>query len=174
MVPEGLNMKKCTHENIYNETELESKKSIIHHGKPTQDSRDVTFAVYYLTTGKCQCRIYYSGTENRLIRTSSAPSKHQNEIHFVSMDLLNEYETSLFGKSQQGKSIDAFIENKNALNENERDEKRDISLKQFYKAFEIYIHATKYDTNDAFGCSKCPKELEGGEKEKTLKILKHT
>ena len=74
-----------------------------------------------------------------------------------------------FGKSQQGKSINAFIESKNSLNENERDDSRDIPKNHFYKAFEIYIHATKYDTNEAFGCLECPREIEKGETEEDLR-----
>ena len=35
----------------------------------------------------------------------------------------------------------------------------------FLKAFEIYIHATHYNTEEAFGCNQCPGELMNGEKE---------
>ena len=41
----------------------------------------------------------------------------------------------------------------------------EISIKVFQKAFEIYLHATKYDTATAFGCDMCPKELKEGESE---------
>ena len=67
--------------------------------------------------------------------------------------------------SQEGKSIDAFVNNKNALNCDERGEVGEISKKEFLKAFEIYIHATNYNTEDAFGCNQCPGELRNGEKE---------
>ena len=33
------------------------------------------------------------------------------------------------------------------------------------KAYEIFIHALNYDIEKAWGCSKCPKELEKGEQE---------
>ena len=73
--------------------------------------------------------------------------------------------TSLFGKSQEGKSTDAFVNNKNILNCDERGEAGEISKKVFLKAFEIYIHATHYNTEEAFGCNQCPGELEKGEQE---------
>ena len=60
--------------------------------------------------------------------------------------------SSLFGTSQQGKSIDAFISNKNDLNHEQRGEN-------------IEIHAIKYDAEEAFGCPQCPGELLRGEKE---------
>ena len=71
----------------------------------------------------------------------------------------------IFGKSQEGKSIDAFVNNKNILNCDERGEAGEISKKVFLKAFEIYIHATHYNTEEAFGCNQCPGELEKGEQE---------
>jgi hypothetical protein len=66
--------------------------------------------------------------------------------------LLNEYLASLFGK-KSGEKINCRI---NALNCDERDEVEEISKKEFLKAFEIYIHAAHYDTEDAFGCKQGP------------------
>ena len=69
----------------------------------------------------------------------------------------------IFGKSQEGKSIDAFVNNKNILNCDERGEAGEISKKVFLKAFEIYIHATYYNTEEAFARASvnrspiCPK-----------------
>ena len=74
----------------------------------------------------------------------------------MSVDLLNEYLAFIFGNSQEGKSIDAFVNNKNALNCDEKGEVGMISRKEFLKAFEIYIHAAHYDTEDAFECKKGP------------------
>ena len=54
--------------------------------------------------------------------TSAAPAQPKSKVHFVSVDFLNEYMCSLFGTSQEGKSIDAFINNKNVLNCEERGE----------------------------------------------------
>ena len=91
-------------------------------------------------------------------------ARSRSNVQFVSVDLLNEYMTSLFGKSQEGKSIDAFVNNKNILNCEERGEAGEISKQIFLKAFEIYIHATHYNTEEAFGCNQCPGELMNGEK----------
>ena len=96
-----------------------------------------------------------------MVRTSAAPAQPKSKVHFVSVDFLNEYMCSLFGTSQEGKSIDAFINNKNVLNCEERGEEvvGKVSKKVFLKAFEIYIHVTQYNPEDAFGCNKCPGEL---------------
>ena len=92
----------------------------------------------------------------------------------MSVDFLNEYMCSLFGTSQEGKSIDAFINNKNVLNCEERGEEvvGKVSKKVFLKAFEIYIHATQYNPEDAFGCNKCPGELLKGESEDDFEDVK--
>ena len=108
---------------------------------------------------------FYVGGEDRLVRVSTAPAQPQSKVHFVSVDLLNEYLCSLFGKSQEGKSIDAFVNNKNILNSEERGDEGTISKQVFLKAFEIYIHAINYVKEDAFGCELCPTELEDGENE---------
>ena len=81
---------------------------------------------------------------------------------------------SLFGTSQEGKSIDAFINNKNVLNCKERGEEvvGKVSKQVFLKAFEIFIHATQYNPKDAFGCNKCPEELLKGESEEDFKDIK--
>ena len=42
----------------------------------------------------------------------------------------------------------------------------------FLKAFEIYIHATQYNPEDAFGCNKCPGELLKGESEDDFEDVK--
>ena len=86
------------------------------------------------------------------MRTSAAPSKLRSNVNFGSVDLLNEYLASLFGK-KSGEKINCRI---NALNCDERDEVEEISKKEFLKAFEIYIHAAHYDTEDAFGCKQSP------------------
>ena len=57
------------------------------------------------------------------------------------------------------------LHNKNILNCDERGEAGEISKQVFLKAFEIYIHATHYNTEDAFGCNQCPGELKKGENE---------
>ena len=68
-----------------------------------------------------------------------------------------------FGKSQQGKSIHAFVDSKNKTNEEERNEDRKTPKHVFYKAFEIYIYAQIVKVKECFGCPLCPEELEKGE-----------
>ena len=144
---------------------LESRYPVIHQSMPTHNPRTGLFSVHFLESSHCDCKQWYHGEHDRLVRTSPALSKSRSSVHFVSVDLLNEYMTSLFGKSQEGKSIDAFVNNKNILNCDERGEAGEISKKVFLKAFEIYIHATHYNTEEAFGCNQCPGELEKGEQE---------
>ena len=165
MIPKGLQSEKCDCGNTFDCKEFESKHPVIHHGKRTKDSRNDILSLYYLGTTKCECRKYYHGEEDKLVRVSAAPAQPQAKVNFVSVDLLNEYLTSLFGSSQEGKSIDAFVKNKNDLNKEQRGDDIEISRSVFFKAFEIYIHAIKYDATEAFGCKKCPGPLRRGEKE---------
>ena len=65
------------------------------------------------------------------MRVSSAPAQPQSKVNFVSVDLLNEYLSSLYGTSHEGKSIDAFISNKNDLNSEQRGEEIEISRSVF-------------------------------------------
>ena len=44
--------------------------------------------------------------------------------------------------------------------------------KKILKVFEIYIHATQYNPEDAFGCNKCPGELLKGESEDDFEDVK--
>ena len=167
MIPPGEKCEKCG--NKFTKVELESNHPIIHHSRPTKDSRNSSLSVYLKKTSKCNCLAYYHGEDDRLVRVSPPATKVNGDLHFVSVDLLNEYLRSLYGKSQEGKSIDAFINNKNSLNSEDRDDTNEIpvklQIKVFQKAFEIYLHATKYDTETAFGCELCPKELMKGESE---------
>ena len=77
------------------------------------------------------------GLNLHLVRTSAAPSSKRSNVNFVSVDLLNEYLASLFGNSQDGKSIDAFVNNKNALNCDEIGEVGMISTTLFLKLFKF-------------------------------------
>lgn len=166
MIPAGWKVKKCDlHDNLYSELQLESRCPLIHHSRPTLDSRDQPLAVYCLVTGKCECIEFYSGTEDRLVRSTLAPAKSNQTVNFTSVDLLNDYLSLLFGKSQEGKSLDAFIESLNSLNEKERGITRKIPKNVVFKSFEIYLHTTKYDKEKGFECQKCPKELENNETE---------
>ena len=48
----------------------EATKIVIHHSKATMDSRNSTLVALYRTTGKCDCKKYYLGNENKLLRIS--------------------------------------------------------------------------------------------------------
>ena len=173
MIPKGINEKKCEKcGNLFCNVSLESKHPIIHHGKPTMDSQNSDLAIYCLETEKCDCKLFYAGSEDRLVRASAAPARPQSNVNFVSVDLLNEYLCSLYGKSQEGKSIDAFVNNKNILNSEERGDEGNISKLVFYKAFEIYIHAINYAVEDAFGCELCPTALKEGENEDNFEDIR--
>ena len=164
MIPPGKGIKKCKCGNVFRVVSLESRNPVIHHSKPTYDSRTGNLTLHFLETCDCDCKKFYHGENDKLVRTSAAPSSKRSNVNFVSVDLLNEYLASLFWEQPGGK-IDAFVTNKNALNCDERGEVGEISKKEFLKAFKIYIHATNYNTEDAFVCNQCPGELRNGEKE---------
>jgi hypothetical protein len=169
MVPAGLSSTVCEeHGNVFSDVQLESELPQIHHGKPTKDSRNSSLLLFCLVTKGCKCIRFYSGEEDKLVRVSAAPAQPRSSIHFVSVDLLNEYMSTLFGKSQQGKSITAFIASKNSLNNEERGEDIKIPNRPFEKAFEIYIHATSYDAQESFNCDSCPTGLKAGETEESF------
>jgi hypothetical protein len=74
----------------------ESTKAVIHHSKSTKDSRNSTLIVLYRVTGKCTCRKYYLGKEDKLLRVSGiAGHSRDTPLHFVSYDILFEYLASL-------------------------------------------------------------------------------
>ena len=122
MIPPGLGSEKCLCGNTFESVALENRHPIIHHSRPTKDSRNSDLSIHYLETSHCDCKSYYHGQSDKLVRTSAAPAQPKSKVHFVSVDFLNEYMCSLFGTSQEGKSIDAFINNKNVLNCEERGE----------------------------------------------------
>ena len=125
---------------------IKIESTIINHGGTGN------LTLHFLETSNCDCKRFYNGEHDKLVRTSAAPSKLRSNVNFGSVDLLNEYLASLFGK-KSGEKINCRI---NALNCDERDEVEEISKKEFLKAFEIYIHAAHYDTEDAFGCKQGP------------------
>ena len=93
MIPKGLQSEKCDFGNTFDCKEFESKHPVIHHGKRTKDSRNDILSLYYLGTTKCECRKYYHGEEDKLVRVSAAPAQPQAKVNFLSVDLLNEYLT---------------------------------------------------------------------------------
>ena len=51
------------------------------------------------------------------------------------------------------------------MNTNIRGQEIEISRQVFRQAYEIFMHALKYDVDAAWLCDLCPKPLEAGEKE---------
>ena len=134
MIPPGLGSEKCLCGNTFESVALENRHPIIHHSRSTKDSRNSDLSIHYLETSHCDCKSYYHGQSDKLVRTSAAPAQPKSKVHFVSVDFLNEYMCSHFGTSQEGKSIDAFTNNKNVLNCKERGEEivGKVSKKSFF------------------------------------------
>ena len=166
MIPAGHQIEKCEYGHVFSELVMESNRPVIHHSKATCDSRDGPLATYMLATGNCEHVKYFSGTEFGLIRCTVAPMRKSTEkVHFVSVDLVNEYLATLFGTGSCGKSLDSFVSSKNSLNCDQRGSMRHIEIQPFRIAFHIYLNALKYDPEIGFGCTKCPTELAKGEHE---------
>ena len=92
IIPPGLNSEKCSCGYTFNSVALESRHPIIHHSKPTKDSRNSSeLSIHFLKTSHCDCKSYYYDENERLVRTSSAPSTKQNSsVHFVWVDCWKE------------------------------------------------------------------------------------
>ena len=165
MIPTGYMVEKCECGHTFNQVLLESNHPIIHHSRPTYDSRDGPLSTYKLGTGKCEHYKHYSGTEDGLIRCS-APMRHQHrQQNFVSVDIMNEYLATLFGTGSSGKSLKSFVAAKNSLNCDQRGDKRKIDYYHIRNAFHVYLTAIIYDPEVGFGCPKCPTQLGKNENE---------
>ena len=153
---------ECELKNVYLNTvslsNCESTKAIIHHSKALRDSRNSTLMILYRVTGKCNCKKYYIGKEDKILRVSGI-SGHTTDtpVHFVSYDILFEYLASL---NTGGNTQHAFIQCKNDLSVLVRGENIEIPRNIFQKAFEIFLHSLSYDIEIAWGCELCPKPLD--------------
>ena len=96
MIPPGKGIEKCSCGNLFDIVTLESRNPVIHHSKPTHDFRTGLLSVHFLETSHCDCKQWYHGEHDRLVRTSPAPSKSRSSVHFVSVDLWNEYKCHVF------------------------------------------------------------------------------
>ena len=84
-------------------------------------------------TGKCTCRKYYLGKEDKLLRVSGiAGHSRDTPLHFVSYDILFEYLASL---NTGGHTQNAFVQCKNEVNMLVRGDKIEIPRQIFCKAF---------------------------------------
>ena len=91
MIPPSLDSEKCKCGNTFDRVALENRHPIIHHSRPTKDSRNSDLSIHYLETSHCDCKSYYHGQSDKLVRTSAAPAQSKSKVHFVSVDFLNEY-----------------------------------------------------------------------------------
>ena len=61
MIPPGLGSEKCLCGNTFESVALENRHPIIHHSRPTKDSRNSDISIHYLETSHCDCKSYYHG-----------------------------------------------------------------------------------------------------------------
>ena len=58
MIPPGKGMEKCSCGNLFDSVTLESRNPVIHHSKPTHDSRTGLLSVHFLETSTWKpCRL---------------------------------------------------------------------------------------------------------------------
>ena len=149
-----------------NPANIESIQMIINHSQEVIDSRNSSLICYYLRTGRCECRLYYTGEEDKLLRVSPIESNSNNQnrpIHFMTYDFMFEYHTMV---TKGGTTQNSFVRAKNTLNVTMRGKtKSKIILSTFNKAYEIFIHAIDYDVEEAWNCDECPEPLKEGENE---------
>ena len=105
MIPPGLNSEKCSCGYTFNSVALESRHPIIHHSKPTKDSRNSELSIHFLKTSHCDCKV------TTMVRMrgwlEQAQLHQQNKIAVCTLYqltfLMNTCTCSLLGKSQEGK-----------------------------------------------------------------------
>ena len=168
--PDILDDERCEHGNSFSPkvtaANLESRNVIIHHTQTTKDSRNGNLQLMFLRTeGElCACRKYFTGENKHLLRVSPIMEKNSRDyrpVHFVSYYYLFQYHQTLMSG---GTSQNAFANAGQKLN-TMLDQGQAVDKRILNKAYEIFIHALNYDIEKAWGCSKCPKELEKGEQE---------
>ena len=168
--PDILDDERCEHGNSFSPkvtaANLESRNVIIHHTQTTKDSRNGNLQLMFLRTeGElCACRKYFTGENKHLLRVSPIMEKNSRDyrpVHFVLYYYLFQYHQTLMSG---GTSQNAFANAGQKLN-TMLDQGQAVDKRILKKAYEIFIHALNYDIEKAWGCSKCPKELEKGEQE---------
>ena len=140
----------------------ESSPVYIHHSRVTKDSRNSTLMALYLKTLKCNCKKYYTGAEDKLLRVSGITHSrtkraHDMPLHFISYDVLFEYHSSVISG---GNAQNSFVTSKNELNLVFRGNDASISRRIFQKGYEIFMHSLKYNVDEAWSCDLCHKELD--------------
>ena len=167
----------CRHGNRYSEKEsmicVKSAKMIIHH---TTDVNTQDKLILYRPTVyppgcciSCQCKQFYTGEDDQLLRVSSAKNKMTGQprtLHFVCV----EYYFSFLGQLLfGGETMSAFIKSRKFVNEIYFGNDKSLEHKKvLQKGFEIFCHSLKF-TEDSNYCYDCPQSLQLGEKEDDFK-----
>ena len=161
---------KCEHGNKFSPkitpANIESRNMLIHHTTGTKDSRNCSLQLMFLRTegGMCPCRKYFTGESKHLLRVSPVEEKSSRDyrpVHFVSYYYLFQYHQTLMSG---GVSQNAFADTGKKLN-TMLDQGQSVDKRILRKAYEIFIHALKYDIKKAWECPKCPKLLGKDEHE---------
>ena len=164
------------HKNRYDEREniifTESTRIIIHHTKTVET---VNKSVLYRPTvpkqdsSACDCKLFYTGKDDRLLRVSAAKNRitgRERSLHFVSYEF---YFTFLAQLIMGGETMNAYIKSQKFMKELFFGHiKSPEYRKVLQKGFEIFCHALKFP-EDANYCYDCPQKLAGGEKEDDFK-----
>ena len=161
---------QCQHGNKFSPkltpANIESRNMIIHHTTGAKDSRNSSLHLMFLRTegGVCPCKKYFTGESKHLLRVSPVEEKSSRDcrpVHFVSYYYLFQYHQTLMSG---GISQNAFADTGKKLN-TMLHQGQSVDKRILKKAYEIFIHALKYDIEKAWGCPQCPKLLGKDEHE---------
>ena len=166
----------CVHGNEYNSGKSilwkESTSIEVHHTKEV-NTKDLivlfrpTIVDKENEDEKCNCKKFYTGENEHVLRVSSASFIQSNKsrakiLHFVSYELLFKFLGQLL---MGGEKLDAFMKANNFMNEVFFGlDNHTLYPKILQKGFEIFIHALKFPEKANF-CFECPQQLEEGENE---------
>ena len=166
----------CDHGNKFNPMVsllfVESTNIIIHHTKHVESSETKVYfrpAIYEDCLSACNCKKWYTGEDDLLIRVSSANeriTRTERPLHFVSIEYCFSFISELV---TSGETLNAFIKSKKFMDEIFFGvEKKSECRKFISKGFEIFIHALRFPELANY-CVECPQELEVGEREDDFK-----
>ena len=160
------------HGNIFEEKEnmlcCESSRIVIHHTKTVETGN--MFVLYRRTVSQdnnfsCDCKRFYTGEDDRLLRVSSAKyriSERERVLHFVSYEFYFNFLAQLL---TGGETMNSYIKSQKFMNELFFGCERSPEHKKIlHKGFEIFCHALRLPEDSNY-CYKCPQVLEEAEKE---------
>ena len=157
----------------------ESINVVVHHTKEVDTKNIIVLfrpTVPDEKTGEtCNCKKFYTGSDERLLRVTSATFDQSNMsrskvIHFVSYEQLFKF---LWKLLMGGEKLDAFIKADNFMNHVFFGaEKSRFHRNILAKAFKIFIHALQFPDFANF-CFDCPHELNEGESEDDFDVYEY-